>query len=134
MTLEAIARAWLGTPYHHHARLRGIGVDCVQLLCAVYEEAGLVPHIETGHYPVDWHLHRSEERYMAALLDYADQVPDGAPGDVVLFQFGRTFSHGGILLDGRQVIHSYLGRGVILSTLDEEPLEGRPVQFWRVRA
>jgi hypothetical protein len=58
----------MGTPYHHHARIKGVGVDCAQLLCGVYEAAGLVPHIETGHYPHDWHLHRGEELF-AGWLD-----------------------------------------------------------------
>lgn len=25
------ALAWLGTPYHHHARIKGVGVDCAQI-------------------------------------------------------------------------------------------------------
>jgi hypothetical protein len=76
MTVEAIvteARAWMGTPYHHHARIKGVGVDCAQLLCEVYEAVGLVPHIDTGHYPHDWHLHRGEELFM----EWLDRV--GAP-------------------------------------------------------
>ncbi len=33
-----VAMAWLLTPYHHHARIKGVGVDCVQFLIAVFEE------------------------------------------------------------------------------------------------
>jgi hypothetical protein len=39
------ALTWLGTPYHHHARVKGVGVDCARLLCAVYEASACVPHI-----------------------------------------------------------------------------------------
>ena len=31
----AAAREWLGTPFHHQARLRGVGVDCVGLVIGV---------------------------------------------------------------------------------------------------
>ena len=31
----AEAIAWLGTPYHHRARIKGVGVDCAQLALGV---------------------------------------------------------------------------------------------------
>jgi cell wall-associated NlpC family hydrolase len=128
-----IAREWLGTPYHHHARIKGVGVDCAQLLCAVYEEAGLVSPVDTGHYPHDWHLHRSEEMFLAWLRRVgAAIVEEPLAGDVAVFRFGRAFSHGAVMVDERTCIHSYINQGVILTRLDEEPLVGRTVQFWSV--
>jgi hypothetical protein len=61
------ALTWLGTPYHHHARVKGVGVDCAQQLCAVYEACGCVPHIDPGNYAHDWHLHRGEEVFIGWL-------------------------------------------------------------------
>lgn len=132
------AMLWLHTPYHHAARIKHVGVDCAQLLCAVFEEVGLVPPIDTGSYPADWHLHRSEEIFTGWLARYAHPVTDGAaamlPGDVLLFQFGRCFSHASIVVSDPEteviVAHAYLRRGVILSRLTELPLAGRPVQHW----
>ena len=129
----AEALTWIGTPYHHHARIKGVGTDCAQILCAVYEACGLVEHVETGFYPPDWHLHRGEEMYAAWLSRYCTRLPDTAapqPGDVSLFKFGRCYSHGAIVVDGGLLVHAYIGRGVILSAPWEEPLEGRPVQHW----
>jgi NlpC/P60 family putative phage cell wall peptidase len=134
------AHTWIGTPYHHHARIKGVGVDCVQLLCGVFEACGLVPHVDTGFYPVDWHLHRSEELFVKALGPHATQLQPAAPrapGDVFLFRYGRTFSHGAIYVgddsDGHGLlVHSYIGRGVILSGFHEEPLAGRVFQHWSV--
>jgi NlpC/P60 family putative phage cell wall peptidase len=34
----AIARSWLGTPYHDQASLRGIGCDCLGLARGVWRE------------------------------------------------------------------------------------------------
>lgn len=127
---------WIGTPYHHHARIKGVGTDCAQILCEVYEACGLVEHVETGFYPTDWHLHRSEEMYAAWLTRYCTRLPEGLapqPGDISLFKFGRCFSHGAIVVDGGLLVHAYIGRGVILSAPGEEPLEGRPVQHWTIK-
>jgi hypothetical protein len=60
----AEARAWLGTPWHHEARVKGAGVDCGQFLAAVFEACGLVEHVEVEPYPQDWALHRGEERFL----------------------------------------------------------------------
>jgi cell wall-associated NlpC family hydrolase len=135
------ALTWLGTPYHHHARVKGVGVDCAQLLCAVYEACGLVPHIDPGNYAHDWHLHRGEEVFIGWLERVGARellAPDWpAPGDVVLFRYGRAYSHGGVVVESRgelAVVHAYLMRGVIRSRLNDEPLHGREVKFWSVGA
>lgn len=132
----AEAMTWIGTPYHHHARIKGVGTDCAQILCAVYEACGLVEHVDTGFYPTDWHLHRSEEIYARWLYKYAlrlEPADKPLPGDVALFKFGRCFSHGAILVDDGLLVHAYIGRGVILSRADEEPLEGRDVIHWKIK-
>ena len=36
---------WLGTPYHHAARVQGAGVDCLMLLLEVYGRAGVFARI-----------------------------------------------------------------------------------------
>lgn len=130
------ARTWLGTPYHHHARIKGVGVDCAQLLCAVYEATGLVEHVDPGFYAVDWHLHHSTEMFVAWLDKYAVELPGGEPfvgGDVALWKYGRCFSHGSIYAGNDLFIHSYLRLGVIESRADEEPLQGREFRHWRFK-
>lgn len=111
----ACARGWLGTPYHPEARVKGAGVDCLTLLAEVFAEAGLIDRVCIPHYPRDWHLHRSAERYLQGLLRYAGEI-DGQPqaGDVVLWRFGRCFSHGAIVVEWPTVIHAYVGRGCVL--------------------
>jgi cell wall-associated NlpC family hydrolase len=74
----AEVRSWLGTPYHHMGRLKGVGCDCVTLLAEVYHAAGVLPAIEIPLYPPDWHLHRSAERYLDGLLKYAPEIGPAA--------------------------------------------------------
>lgn len=126
------ARSWLGTAYHPHARLKGIGVDCANLLCCVYENAGVIPPVDPGFYETGWHLHRNAEVFLEWLARLGAEETDAPqPGDVGVWQFGRTFSHGGILssADGL-VIHSYLDRGVIETSRHEEPLASRRARFY----
>lgn len=128
-----IARTWLGTPYHHRARVKGVGVDCLMLLAEVFEEAGMVPYIDPGYYPHDWMMHRSEERYLAGLEQYCDRVEDPQPGDIALYRFGRCASHAGIVIEWPLIIHAYRGEGVVLAHGDDGALSGRLDSFWRVR-
>ena len=102
-----VARTWLRTPYHHMGRVKGVGVDCATLLCEVFEEAGVTPHVDLEHYPADWMLHRDEERYLQQITRYAAEVayPTG-PGDLVLVKFGRCFSHAAIVVDWPLCIHA----------------------------
>lgn len=129
------AMQWLGTPYHHGARLKGVGVDCAMLLAEVFEACGLVQRLEPGSYAHDWHLHRSEEVFLRWVQEVAGATPtdDPQPGDVALFRYGRTWSHGAIVVEpapGLQMVHAYIDRGVILTRPREEPLSGRPARFF----
>lgn len=130
--IVAEARAWLGTPYHHHARIKGAGVDCAQILIAIYCDAlRLAPPMDPGQYSTQWHLHRGEEVYLDWLQAAgARQVQTPAPGDISMFRFGRTYSHSAIHVGGGLVVHALLGAGVIETAITDEPLASREVQHW----
>jgi cell wall-associated NlpC family hydrolase len=130
----AEAVSWIGTPFHHEARVKGAGVDCAMLLCEVYERAGLIGRVEIPHYPPDWHLHRDAERFLARIVDHARAIAGPPePGDVALFRYGRCFSHGAIVVDWPQVVHAnFLARAVTWGDAGLEPLAGREVKFFTV--
>lgn len=115
----AEALTWLRTPYHHAARIKGVGVDCAQFLIAVYAATGLIDDFTPDRYPPDWHLHRTAERFLSLVLDRARPTDDPGPGDVVLMRFGRAFSHGGVVVGDGHIVHAFLGRGVELADLSE---------------
>lgn len=127
----AEAESWLGTPYHHHARIKAVGVDCAMLLCEVFEKTAQLPRIEPGHYPPQWGLHRGEEVFLKWIEACGGrEVQTPGPGDIAVFRFGRTFSHGGIVVAPDLVVHAYIGAHVMHTRLTEEPLCGRPVRFY----
>src|SRR5579859_775647 len=111
------AKEWLGTPYHHHARVKHGGADCAMFPLSVYQECGVLPRdYQPPAYSAQWHLHRSEELYLKEIEKFV--VETGGPpqpADFVVFRFGRTYSHGAIVVDWPIVIHSYIPHGVLLS-------------------
>ncbi len=93
--LEAVTEAmtWLGTPYHHQGRVKGVGVDCGTLICEVYEKVNLMGHLDPRPYPPDWHMHQMGQRYLEHIKKFCVQVVDPQPGDIVLYHFGKCISH-----------------------------------------
>lgn len=129
------AREWLGTPYHHHGRVKGAGADCAMFPLSVFQECGLLPlNYRPPQYSVQWHLHRSEELYLSEVRKFCIEIAGPPqPGDFVVFRFGRTFSHGAIVLHWPLIIHSYIPRGVLLSNaLHDGELAGRAMKSFEI--
>lgn len=133
------ARRWLRTPYHHAADVLGVGVDCAMLPVRVYTAVGVIKDaIDPRPYPPDWHLHRSEERYLEWVKRYAVRVPAGKPirpGDIALFRFGRCVSHGGVVEtvgDDPVMIHADRDAGEVCRC-EVRRWADRLDSFWRMR-
>lgn len=117
------AVSWLETPYHHHARVKGVGIDCAQLLVAIALDLGLLNERQAQlvpNYPPEWHLHNREEH----LLEYLElmgcvETDKPAMGDIMCFKFGRTCSHVGVMVNDHQFIHACLKSGkVVVNSLN----------------
>lgn len=109
----AEAETWLRTPYHHRARVKGGGVDCAQILVEVYAAVGLIEPFDTGEYPMDWMMHRDEERYLHWVKQYGHEIDQPKPGDIAVWKFGRSFSHGAIVAAWPRIIHAYRRDGMV---------------------
>jgi NlpC/P60 family putative phage cell wall peptidase len=121
--ITSIALSWLGTPYHHHARVKGVGVDCAQLCAGVATELGVLdPSIQIENYSTEWHLHNKEEKLLEMLERFGcTEVQDLEPGRILCFKFGRVCSHLGIYLGDSQFIHARLDvQKVVINTLSGE--------------
>lgn len=126
---------WLGTPYHHHGRVMGAGVDCAMLLAEVFQACGRIARVDPGTYATDWHLNQDAEVFVDWVLRLGG-VEIAAPGlgDVGLFRFGRTYSHGGIVVRAGRVpmiVHAHIDAGgVVRCAMDETPLRRRAVRWF----
>lgn len=96
--VAALARGWIGLRYYHGQRLRGVGGDCTFFVC-VYEDAGLIPTTEIPSYSPQAHLHSEAAVYEGIIRRYGLPVEVSGIGDIVLYRFGRTYSHGGVIID-----------------------------------
>lgn len=143
------ARSWLGTPFRDQGDVKGKNgaVDCAMLLVRSAQAAGLIPpDVDPRPYPPQWHLHRNEERFLnvidaiIAARGRGTEIPNEAglssaalakAGDVIVYRVGRCYSHGGVVIENRQVLHAYYKTGhVAISALNDAELaclpDGRP--------
>lgn len=104
----AAARGWIGTPFHHQGRMRGVGVDCAGLVICVGHQLGLFePRFDVEGYP------RVPDGTLVSHCDeHMQRVPREAmqPGDVVVVTWDHEPMHLGILGDylygGLSIIHA----------------------------
>ncbi len=115
----AAARSYLGTPYQHQARLKGVAVDCVGLILCVGRDLGHLPegfdYSGYGRVPDGVLLRQRLEKHLR-------EVPQSEmrPGDVVCIAFAKHPQHVGILGDyrhgGLSIIHAAMPPGRVIET------------------
>ena len=117
----AAARAWLGTPYHDQASLRGVGCDCLGLARGVWRDlVGAEPQ-PIPPYSRDW----GETGVREVLAEGARammieiSLAQIGPGARVLFRMAprAIAKHVGILTAPDRFIHAYDRLGVIEEAL-----------------
>jgi cell wall-associated NlpC family hydrolase len=137
------ALKWVNTPYHQQADILGAGIDCSMLLVRAWVDAGVFKPFDPRPYPPNWHLHHSEERYLHWMEALAVEVETPRAGDIALFQFGRCFSHGGIMITPTQVVNASVLHGTTcisdmhepwLVYFDKRGTRKRPTKFFDVWA
>lgn len=117
-SVVAHARNWLGTPFQHQARLRGVGADCGGLLGGVAIDSGVVApgwweehfdplYLGYSRAPTKDNLLRILDRYMLRISCKAIR-----PADVLVFVLDVDPQHIGIVADyrhgGLSVIHAMM--------------------------
>ena len=105
------AREWLGTPYHHQASKKGIGVDCIGLVRGIWREIYGTEPWGKLNYSSDWGDANGNEDLLAAGMTYLEQITlnEAGPGDVVAMRWKETMvaKHVLILTFDGKAIHAY---------------------------
>ncbi len=138
------AISWDGTPFKNCSDVKGLngGVDCAMLLVRSYVDSGMLPPFDPRPYPPHWHLHQDRERFLEWIRDKlgGQEKAEPALGDCIVYQFGRCFSHGAIMINSTQIIHAYYkGEMCHVSNMDEQDLMyyaqrfRRPVKYFEVK-
>ena len=107
------ARAWIGTPYHHQASLRGVGTDCLGLVRGVWRELYGSDAENAPPYSRDWAEASGCETMLEAAARHLTpiEVGDAGPGDVLVFRLraGVVAKHAGILTAPSSFVHAMEG-------------------------
>lgn len=99
-------REYLGTPFVHQSRLKGIGIDCIGLVTGVAKELEIFTHDHTVY-----SRYSDGTLLMHHMLKVFDIAPieDRLPGDVIIYWIDRQTKHPqhvGILTE-TGIIHTY---------------------------
>jgi cell wall-associated NlpC family hydrolase len=112
----AEAPSWEGTPYHHHAALKGIGADCVGLLAGVAHACHRLPAgWMMPAYSTQWHWHTTRSLLVETLEELGApqrELATAVPGCILLFRIERAVGHAGILLPDGIFLHARMIAGM----------------------
>jgi cell wall-associated NlpC family hydrolase len=137
--LKAILDEWAGTPFRHSCGIKGLGADCLQSVAEIMREVGVssIPN-KFPVYEKDWHLHRGQERILESLfnLGQSEEISFDESllknGDIIVFRYGRTYSHAGIYFDNL-VHHVQDGAKFRSTTLNEPQIKNLKKKVFRIK-
>ena len=128
----AIARQYINTPYHHQARVPGVGIDCVGVLVCVAREIGVIgPTVDYTGYA----RNAKDDTLLQILDSHLERLPDPAhaqAGDVLVFQIGKWPHHVAIKTGADTLIHSYAGVGRVVETQIGDEWKRRVIAAHRI--
>jgi NlpC/P60 family putative phage cell wall peptidase len=114
--IVTLARAWIGTPYHHQASTFGVGCDCIGLVRGIWRELYDREAEALPAYTRDWAEATGEESLLAAARRHLIEIPpfETRPGDVLVFRWRRRAlaKHCAILSKPTAMIHAIEGAPV----------------------
>lgn len=114
-----IARSYIGTPFHHQARKKGVGVDCVGLLICIARDLGYIDEKWdiTGYSRNPDGVTLLENMHKGFIEISKEEMQ---PGDFVLVSFSNYPQHVGVIGDyvhgGLSIIHSSSRHGKVIET------------------
>jgi cell wall-associated NlpC family hydrolase len=132
------ARSWMGTPFRHGARLKGINADCETFLAEVYALTGVFTARDIPYVPSQWFLNGREELYLQYLSRYATEYEftpgtgqdDPKPGDIICVKHRWVHSHGAIVLEWPHVIHCHPPCVMDSDVFSNPIFRGRELKFF----
>ncbi len=118
------AREWIGTPFHFNQRLKGVGVDCGNLVAGIALNVGLIEGpVNTPSFSADWQSHTTEERICNLLESFGcTQIPieEALPGDILTFNIGRgtrVQAHLAVKVTETRIVHATnVGTNAVVET------------------
>ena len=108
-----VAQAWLGTPYHHQASVKGAGADCLGLVRGVWRDLYGHDAEAPPAYSRDWAEAQGRETMLEAARRHLYEIaPSQArAGDVLIFRLRAltVAKHAAIIASETTMIHAMEG-------------------------
>jgi cell wall-associated NlpC family hydrolase len=122
------ARQYIGTPFHHQARVKGVGIDCAGLLVCVARDLGL-PHYDVQGYSRipsggDFKMH------LDANLDRIAEIEVGC---ILLMTFEVDPQHVAICSTQDSIIHAYFNARKCVEHILDDVWRNRINSIYRFR-
>jgi len=118
----AVARQWLGTPYHDQASVKGVGCDCAGLARGIWRELVGEEPARLPAYSRDWGEVGSRETFADFVRPFLIEISiaTAGPGSLLLFRMRREgpAKHCGVLVDDGTFIHALERHGVVTQSYD----------------
>ena len=139
LSLRESAITWLQTPFVAHAQQIGAGVDCIHLVLALYQDAGLIQHVDLPPYSLDSGHHSDAEVFrplieQSGLFDSAwepGQPIQVKTGDLLLFRVGRIAFHCGVAINPVVFVHAMHLVGVTRGSVRDSTWAKRLMSVYR---
>ena len=130
--IVAEARTWLGTPFQHQARLKGVGVDCAGVPVGIARALKLPYADAQGYSRIP-----SQGQFrgvLAACLDVID-LADVQPGDLMSFAWRSEEQHIAVVsqLNPLRLIHAWQAIGQCVENDFDAIWQQRLRGCWRFR-
>lgn len=118
------ARAWLDTPFHHQASVKGAGCDCIGLIKGVGVALSLVdynPASPQAQAFANYSILPNSRRMREGLATWLAEIPlhEATLADIYFMAWGHEPQHVALITD-KGIIHSYSSVGkVVEHALDD---------------
>jgi NlpC/P60 family putative phage cell wall peptidase len=127
-TIIEQARTWVGTPYKHQGRQKGVGVDCLGVIYGSMLEAGVKDKVFFDKINSKYHDYNrlpSGRMLYTTFKKYVPEYPKNQAkgGDMLMIALKGEPRHTAILTDKNTIIHAYAEAG--------KCVENRYAHYWK---
>lgn len=137
----AEARGWTGTRWLHQGRMKGVGVDCINLVIGVGLDTGLITQegLDNFDNPEYYRYGRSPngELLLQGCDHFLDRVPmsDLKLGDILIFKFVEEPQHFAIVTESTPIyiIHAFAHARKVVEHRFDQTWKDRVVACYRFR-
>lgn len=129
--LKLEAFSWIGTPYHHWRKEKGLGADCALFINEIFISLKIVDRVTYVYNDRFWFMFKSKElllneinsTFRNSLLNgfSLEEVLDFKRGDLLTFAISSSLTnHVALLLENNEILHSLQRYGVTIQSFTQE--------------